>query len=244
MGALIRGWRKEWGQGDFPFIYVQKHSGGGCAWDTSNPVTSQGEPFAALPKDVPNDGQYIETHVRIMNYPQTAMAISSDLGSGIHPSNKSGYGQRAAAVALGMVYGKPVEYYGPVYASHTVDGNKVRVKFTHVGKGLAVRHSDKLQGFAIAGEDRKFHWADALIEGDTVVLSSGERRHARRRSVTAGRTSGSGRTCSTRTDCRPSRSERMSGRPRCDWSVAMRPGVLSISTVDKALQADFMTQAF
>lgn len=174
MGALIRGWRKEWGQGEFPFIYVQKHSGGGCAWDTANPVTAKGEAFTALPKAVPNDGQYIETHVRIMQYPQTAMAISSDLGSGIHPVNKSGYGHRAATVALGMVYQQPVEYYGPVYASHSVEGNKLRVKFTHVGQGLAARHGDQLQGFAIAGANKQFHWAAATIEGDTVVLSSPE----------------------------------------------------------------------
>ena len=172
MGALIRGWRKEWGQGDFAFIYVQKPSGDGIAWDSTNPVTSQGQPFMPLPANVPGDGQFVETHVRIMNYPNTGMAISSDLGPGIHPSNKSGYGQRSAAVAEGMVYGKKVEYYGPLYSSHEVEGNKVRVKFTHVGQGLAARPSDKLQGFAIAGEDKQFHWADAEIDGETVLLSS------------------------------------------------------------------------
>ena len=117
-------------------------------------------------------GPYVETHVRIMTYPNVGMAISSDLGPGVHPTNKSGYGRRAAAVALGMTYGKPIEYYGPVYASHAVEGNKIRVKFTHVGKGLALRHSEKLQGFAIAGDDGKFHWGDAQIDGDTVVVTS------------------------------------------------------------------------
>ena len=176
MGALIRGWRNEWNVGEFPFIYVQKPSGGGCAWDNENPVTSQGQPFTLLPEAVPSvrEGLYVENHVKIMTYPKVGMAISTDLGPFTHPVNKSGYGSRAATVALGLAYGKPVEYYGPVYDSHTVDGNTVRVKFTHVGKGLAFKHGDKLQGFAVAGDDKVFHWAEAKIDGDTVVLSSAE----------------------------------------------------------------------
>lgn len=172
MGALIGGWRKEWGQGEFPFLYIQKPSGGGCAWDPENPVTNKGEKFEPLPAKVPSDGGNVELHVRIMQHSNTGMAISSDLGPGIHPTNKSGYGYRAADVALGMVYGKKTEYYGPLYASHAVEGGKVRVKFTHVGQGLAFKHADKLQGFAVAGEDKEFHWADAVIDGDTVVVSS------------------------------------------------------------------------
>src|SRR5262249_30399007 len=96
--------------------------------------------------------------------------ICTDLGSGIHPINKSGYGHRAARVALGMVYSQPVEYYGPVYDSHTVEGNKIRIAFTHVGQGLAMQHGKKLQGFAIAGPDKIFHWANAEIDGSTVVV--------------------------------------------------------------------------
>jgi len=172
MGALIGGWRKEWGQGDFPFLYIQKPSGQGCAWDEKNPVTNKAQPFEPLPATVPNDGGYVETHVRIMRHPNTAMAISSDLGPNTHPSNKSGYGHRAADVALGMVYGKKIEYYGPQYQSHVVEGDKVRVKFAHVGQGLAFKHGDKLQGFAVAGDDKVFHWADATIDGDSVVVRS------------------------------------------------------------------------
>jgi sialate O-acetylesterase len=172
MGALINGWRKEWNQGDFTFIYVQKPSGNGCAWDYENPVTNQAQPFTNAPAAVPVDGLYVETHVKIMNYPNTGMAISSDLGPFTHPLNKSGYGSRSAQVALGMAYGKPVEYYGPVYKSHAVDGDKVTITFTHLGQGLATKHGTKLQGFAIAGDDKKFVWADAKIDGDKVVLSS------------------------------------------------------------------------
>jgi len=173
MGALIRGWRKEWGQGDFPFIYIQKPSGGGCAWDPEDSVTKFGEKFEPLPAAAPAtaEGLYIETHVRIMQYPNTGMATSTDLGPNTHPTCKSGYGARACRVALGMVYGKKVEIYGPVYASHKVEGSKVRIAFTHVGQGLAFRHGEKLQGFAVAGEDKVFQWADAAIDGNTVVVS-------------------------------------------------------------------------
>jgi sialate O-acetylesterase len=174
MGALIRGWRAEWGQGDFPFLYVQKPSGGGCAFDPANPVTSKASPFAPLPAQVPNiqAGSYRENHIRIMRYPHTAMVTASDLGSGVHPTNKSGYGARAARVALGMVYGHKVEVYGPLYQGLQVEGDKVRIKFTHTGQGLVFSHGDKLQGFAVAGDNKVFHWADAVIDGDTVVVSS------------------------------------------------------------------------
>lgn len=173
MGALIRGWRKEWGQGDFPFIHVQKPSGGGCAWDMDDPITSKAEKFANLPdeKVLAGANTYREAHIRLNQYPNTAMVIATDLGSGIHPSNKSGYGARACRVALGMAYGKKIEYYGPVYASHKVEDGKVRVSFTHVGQGLAFKNGQKLQGFALAGEDKAFHWAEATIDGDTVVLT-------------------------------------------------------------------------
>src|SRR5262249_32843983 len=153
---LIRGWRKDWNQGEFPFIYVQKPSGNGCAWNYDDPVTNKAQPFAKQPAKVPVDGDYVETHVKIMTYPNVGMAISSDLGPYTHPTNKSGYGSRAAAVALGMAYGKPVEYYGPIYASHSISGAEVTIRFTHVGEGLAMRHGETLQGFTIAGDDAKF----------------------------------------------------------------------------------------
>ena len=172
MGALIRGWRKAWDQGDFPFLYVQKVSGGGPAWDYEGAVTRNASKFGPQPAAVPVDGAYRETHIKIASYPKTAMVIASDLGSGTHPTNKSGYGARAVRVAQGFVYGEKLEYYGPVYASHKVEGGKVRIAFSHIGKGLAARHSEKLQGFAIAGEDKKFAWADAVIDGDSVVVSS------------------------------------------------------------------------
>ena len=174
MGALIKGWRQAWGQGDFPFIYIQKASGGGCAWNYDDPINSASEKFSKLPATVPplSSGVYLDNHIRIMNYPNTGMAIASDLGPGIHPSNKSGYGTRASQVALGMVYGKKMEFYGPTYKSHKIEGNKIRVSFDHFGKGLAFKNGEALQGFAIAAEDKNFFWADAIIDGNDVLLSS------------------------------------------------------------------------
>jgi len=173
MGALIKGWRKDFGQ-DFPFLYVQKTSGGGTAWDLDNPTTKNASQFSPLPAQVPGDnfGLYRELHIKIQQHPKTAMVTSTDLGSGTHPTNKAAYGERAVRVALGFVYGQPVEISGPLYASHAVEGDKVRIKFTHVGQGLSARHSDKLQGFMLAGADKKFHWADAVIDGNSVLVSS------------------------------------------------------------------------
>jgi sialate O-acetylesterase len=179
MGALISSWRKVWGQGDFPFIYFQKPSGDGCAWDQNDPVTCRSDAFKELPAVVPNDGERRENYLRIMNYPNTFMVTSSDLGGTAHPSNKSGYGVRAARVALGAVYGRDIEIYGPTYKSHKIEGNKVIISFSHIGKGLAFKNGTKLQGFALTGDvsapgpaGRTFSWADAIIDGDTVVVSS------------------------------------------------------------------------
>ncbi len=175
MGALIGGWRKAWGQGDFPFLYVEKPSGGGCAFDYSRPMNRLAEKFAPLPQAIPPapDAEYShEAFARIMRYPNTHMVISSDLGSGIHPPNKSGYGARAVQVALATAYGGKNEYLGPCLASHTFEGGKGTLKFTHVGKGLAFRNGNALQGFMIAGDDKKFVWADASIDGNAITVSS------------------------------------------------------------------------
>ncbi|WP_395740182.1 hypothetical protein [Prosthecobacter sp.] len=175
MGALIGGWRKAWGQGDFPWLYVEKPSGGGCAFDYTQPMNRLAEKFAPLPKTIPNNPDREYSHVafeQIMKYKNTHMVISSDLGNGIHPPNKSGYGARAVQVALAVAYEKGNEYLGPQLASHSISGGKVTLKFKHTGKGLAFKNGDKLQGFSIAGADKKFVWADAVIEGDSVVVSS------------------------------------------------------------------------
>tara|TARA_R110002049_G_scaffold50370_3_gene143009 strand:+ start:25825 stop:27423 length:1599 start_codon:yes stop_codon:yes gene_type:complete len=179
MTELIRGWREAWGQGDFPFLFVQKTSGGGCAFSNENPITRNGNPFTPQPTGLPkrpNRGRETIDRVMYTKLMQTNhnawMVPASDLGSGIHPTNKWGYGNRAAEVALDKVYDEAVQAYGPIYRSHVIKGNQVIISFDETGKGLTQAHSDRLQGFTIAGADGTWHWADAKISGDTVVVSS------------------------------------------------------------------------
>jgi sialate O-acetylesterase len=175
MHALIAEWRKEWGQGDFPWIYVQKPSGGGCALDPANPINKGAEPFVALPAEPAQswrEGLARQEYTLMMKNPNTFMVTSLDLATGVHPKNKSGYATRDVRVALATVYGKPIEYIGPVYQSCKVEGNQLRLSFIHVGGGLTFPPGQKLQGFAIAGADKHFHWADATIDGQTIMLTS------------------------------------------------------------------------
>jgi sialate O-acetylesterase len=173
VNALIQGWRMDWAQGEFPWVFIQKPSGGGCAWNPDDPLHQGAMPFAGLPEKPPglNDGRSREGCLRVLRTPNTAMAIASDLSPGTHPPMKSSYGTRAARAALALAYGKPIEIHGPLYAGHEVEGTKIRIRFNHTGKGLAFKGGDKLQGFMMAGDDRKFHWADAVIDGRTVVVS-------------------------------------------------------------------------
>lgn len=176
MSELIRGWRELWDQGEFPFLFVQKPSGGGNAFSNEDPITRNGEKFSALPQAAnlaATSGEQRFLYVRLMRYnPNAFMVPASDLGASIHPSNKWGYGNRAAEVALSEVYKDGTQAYGPMYRSHKVDGNKVVVSFDQIGKGLTVAHSDTLQGFALAGKDGVWQWADAKIDGDTVIVWS------------------------------------------------------------------------
>ncbi len=179
MGVLFKSWRNDWKTtagddkaGEFPFLYVQKPSGGGCAFDLTNPVTIKGEKLSPVPATVPNIDSNRELYARLLDYPNTWIVQSSDLGKDTHPVNKSGYGNRAAQVALGSTYGKKVETNGPIFKSFKIEGSKIRIEFTHVGQGLTPGQADKLQGFAIAGEDNKFVWGDATIDGQTVVVTS------------------------------------------------------------------------
>ncbi|MCX7008970.1 MAG: hypothetical protein NTY53_17275, partial [Kiritimatiellaeota bacterium] len=102
MGALFAGWRKEWGQGDFPFLSVEKPSGLGCGWDVKDPVTCNANEFKPLPATVPGMGGGREQFIRMIRHPNAFMVTASDLGGSTHPTNKSGYGVRAARVALGL----------------------------------------------------------------------------------------------------------------------------------------------
>jgi sialate O-acetylesterase len=111
-----------------------------------------------------------------LSLPNTGIAVIIDIGEAddIHPKNKQDVGKRLALWALAKTYGKDIVYSGPIYKSMRVDDGKIVLSFDHVGGGLIAKGDEQLKGFAVAGSDRKFVWADAKIEGDTVVVSSEE----------------------------------------------------------------------
>lgn len=155
--AMITCWREDWGQGDFPFFFVQ----------LANFRARQAEPGD-------NDwAELREAQLKTLDLPNTGMAVIIDIGEAndIHPKNKQDVGKRLALAARAKAYGERIVYSGPIYKSMKTDGNKVRLSFDHVGGGLVAK-DDKLPGFSIAGADRKFVWAEARIEGDAVVVSS------------------------------------------------------------------------
>ncbi len=168
--ALIRSWRADWGHGDFPFLHVQKGAAG-CALRPEDPLNRNAAPFAALPTDPP-PSPWSPKGPNLRDLPNTIMIPTSDLDhtGGGHPPTKSAYGARDCSVALRAVYGRPGEPAGPAYASCSVVGGSLRIAFTHVGQGLACPAGQRLQGFAIAGADKKLAWAEATIDGDAVVL--------------------------------------------------------------------------
>ena len=111
----------------------------------------------------------------VRNDPRTGLANTIDTGDGnIHPPNKQEVGRRLALSARHLLYGeKDLVYSGPQYQSMKVEGNKIRLTFTHLHGGLAIKEGEeKLTGFAIAGEDKQFVWGTATIDGDTIVVSS------------------------------------------------------------------------
>lgn len=106
--------------------------------------------------------------------PNTGMAVAIDVGEAadIHPRNKQDVGKRLALNALNRVYGlKEVVPSGPLFSKASVEWNKIRIRFTQIGGGLMAK-SGKLTGFSIAGKDRKFVWATAKIDGDTVLVAN------------------------------------------------------------------------
>lgn len=178
MTALIENWRKDWGQGGFAWVYQQKPSGGGPAFDPADPVTRGAVALAPLPSapaQEPGRMTHREEYFYFQTVPNAHLVFTSDLMPGVHPENKSGYATRAAQVALGAVYRKPVVYNGPVYDGFAIEGAEIRIRFKNTGKGLACPQGQALQGFSIAGADRRFRWAKATIMGgDMVVLKSDE----------------------------------------------------------------------
>ncbi|HSV13938.1 MAG TPA: sialate O-acetylesterase, partial [Tepidisphaeraceae bacterium] len=156
--TLVNDWRQRWGEGDFPFYIVQLAAYKAPA---TQPVQNSG---------IANVRAAQQT---ILSLPNTGMAITIDIGDAknIHPKDKQDVGDRLTRIALAKTYGQPIEYSGPIYESMAVEGNTIRVKFTHTTGGLVAR-GGPLKQFAIAGKDGQFVWADAKIDGDSVIVSS------------------------------------------------------------------------
>ncbi len=155
--ALIGGWRKVWGQGDFPFLSVQlaPYTYGGS--EVALPEIWEAQ--TSLLKSVPNTGMCVTTDITNLK--------------DIHPKNKQDVGKRLALWALANTYGKKdLVYSGPLYKSMKVDGQKVSLDFDHVGGGLVARDGQPLSWFTIAGESGEFVEAKAEISGKSVVVWS------------------------------------------------------------------------
>ncbi len=128
-------------------------------------------------KEEPGDSTWAElreAQLMTLALPNTGMAVIIDIGDAknIHPKNKQDVGKRLALWALAKTYGKKVVYSGPLYKSMEKKDSKIVLSFDHVGGGLVAKGGEPLKGFAIAGADHKFVWADAKIEGDQIVVSS------------------------------------------------------------------------
>ncbi|MBX9791846.1 MAG: sialate O-acetylesterase [Pirellulales bacterium] len=157
MKALIQGWRTVWGQGDFPFLFVQL-----APFD-----------YGGVPTRLP---ELWEAQAATLTVPNTGMAVTTDLVANlkdIHPPNKQDVGKRLALWALANTYHhSDVEFSGPVYESQAVEGSSIRLKFKHAASGLTSRDSKPLSWFSIAAADKKFVPAEATIDGDSVVVRS------------------------------------------------------------------------
>lgn len=155
--ALIAGWRRGWKEGDFPFLIVQ--------------LPNHGES--------PELGDSIWAELReaqlltVKTVPNTGLAVSIDVGEArnLHPPRKAEIGQRLALWALGTTYGEKIVYSGPIYDSMRITDGEIKIHFLPSGTGLEAR-GGPLKGFSIAGSDRKFHWANARIDGESIVVSS------------------------------------------------------------------------
>lgn len=161
--AMIEDWRERWGQGSFPFIYVQ----------LANFGKTHAEPWSAW-------AELQEAQLNNLSHPNTAMAVAIDVGEAddIHPRRKQPVGQRLGIAALGKFYKRRKIYSGPLFREFKVEGDKIRIFFDHVGKGLQTTDGQELKWFEIAelnpipGKNAKFVQATAVIDGDTIVVSN------------------------------------------------------------------------
>jgi len=155
---VIQDWRTRWGLGYFPFLYVQLAN-----FKDKKPEPSDDE-FAELR----------EAQSLALSLPNTGMACAIDIGDplDIHPRNKLDVGKRLYLAARKVAYGENIVHSGPVFKSMQIDGAMAKIRFSSTGSGLVTRDGDKLRGFAIAGADRKFCWAEATISDNEVWVNS------------------------------------------------------------------------
>lgn len=160
MGALINDWREKWGQGSLPFLYVQL------------PGFMD---YSYLPEES-NWALMREAQLKALSVPNTGMAVAIDLGewNDIHPDNKKDVGERLALSALKLAYHEDTVSSGPLFKEAIIEGGKIIIRFTNTGSGLMAVDGEELGEFSIAGNDKKFVWAKATIEGDKVVVWSNE----------------------------------------------------------------------
>jgi len=152
-GTMIQDWRRAWGQGDFPFLFVQ----------LANFKTG---PDAKWP-------ELRDAQRQTLGLANTGMAVATDIGNpdDIHPTNKQDVGLRLALAARAITYGEKVAYSGPLFRQATPEGSAMRIWFDHTGSGFTAK-GGALRGFEIAGADGKFVAAEARIDGATVLVSS------------------------------------------------------------------------
>ncbi len=157
--TMIKDWRAAFEVGDFPFYIVQ----------LANYMDVRKEPVDSMWAEL-RESQFLTTRA----LPNVGIGLAIDIGDAkdIHPRNKQEVGRRLALSALANAFGKDIEFSGPVFKTKEVQGNKIRLTFDHLGGGLVAKGSDKLDGFAIAGDDGKYYWADAVIDGESVIVSS------------------------------------------------------------------------
>ncbi len=156
--TMIENWRTIWGRPELPFLYVQ----------LANYHVMREEPTVSRWAEL-RDAQR-----KTLQVPGTGMAVTIDIGEAdnIHPANKQEVGRRLSLIALAQVYGEDVVYSGPLVDSVALKDSKLRVRFDHVGGGLKTSDGQAPVGFAVAGNDGRFVWAQARIEGDAVVVWS------------------------------------------------------------------------
>jgi sialate O-acetylesterase len=161
--AMIGNWRADWGQGDFPFGFVQ--------------ISPYGK-YSTEGKQDPKCGPELweAQLMTLKSAPNMGMVVTTDIGdvNNIHPANKQDVGRRLALWALAKAYGRDVVYSGPIYKSMSIEGGKIRLQFEHCGAGLVSRDGKPLSHFTIAGDDQNFVPAVATIADDSIVVHSDE----------------------------------------------------------------------